>query len=201
MPTSLIVADDFLDKPMQLREAALKLDYPEDSDSAYPGRNSTQRINVNGLTEQVGRMVGESLVPLAPQEAHGRFRITLAGDRGQAGVHIDRAHWSGILYLSRDGDCRGGTEFFRHKRTGTDRAPYKLGEAEALGYPSAKAAIDDILDHDSLAMDKWEMSMRVPMRFNRLVLLRPWYWHTAGQAFGDTLENGRLVYLMFWAAR
>ncbi len=201
MPTSLIVADDFLDNPMQLREAALKLDYPEDSDSAYPGRNSTQRINVNGLTEQVGRMVGESLVPLAPQEAHGRFRITLAGDRGQAGVHIDRAHWSGILYLSRDEDCQGGTEFFRHRRTGTDRAPYKPGEAEALGYPSPKAAIDDILDHDSLAMDKWEMSMRVPMRFNRLVLLRPWYWHTAGPAFGDTLENGRLVYLMFWAAR
>ena len=42
--------------------------------------------------------------------------------------------------------------------------------------------------------------MSVPMRFNRLVLLRPWLWHTAGAGFGDRLENGRLVYLMFFAA-
>jgi hypothetical protein len=42
--------------------------------------------------------------------------------------------------------------------------------------------------------------MRVPMRFNRLLLLRPWFWHTAGPGFGDNLDNGRLVYLMFFAA-
>ena len=40
--------------------------------------------------------------------------------------------------------------------------------------------------------------MTVPMRYNRLVLLRPWLWHTAGPGFGDNLENGRLVYLMFF---
>ena len=44
------------------------------------------------------------------------------------------------------------------------------------------------------------VTMRVPMRFNRLVLLRPWLWHTAGEAFGDSLENGRLIYLMFFAS-
>ena len=36
------------------------------------------------------------------------------------------------------------------------------------------------------------------MRFNRLVLLQPNYWHTAGPGFGDSLENGRLIYLMFF---
>jgi hypothetical protein len=40
--------------------------------------------------------------------------------------------------------------------------------------------------------------MTVPMRFNRLLLLRPWLWHTAGPGFGQTLEDGRLVYLMFF---
>lgn len=42
--------------------------------------------------------------------------------------------------------------------------------------------------------------MRVPRRFNRLVMLWPWLWHTVGPAFGDRLENRRLVYLMFFAA-
>src|SRR3546814_13932407 len=52
---------------------------------------------------------------------HAKFRLTLASDLGRAGVHVDPGYWSGILYLSRPEDCRGGTEFFRHKRTNTER--------------------------------------------------------------------------------
>ena len=40
--------------------------------------------------------------------------------------------------------------------------------------------------------------MRVPLQYNRLILLQPHYWHTAGPGFGDNAENGRLVYLMFF---
>lgn len=36
------------------------------------------------------------------------------------------------------------------------------------------------------------------MRFNRLVLLQPHYWHTSGIGFGNSVENGRLVYLTFF---
>ena len=100
----------------------------------------------------------------------------------------------------RPEDCRGGTEFFRHIRTNSDRAPYNDEEAVALGYSSAKAMTAEVLEQDSTDDSKWELTQRVPMRFNRLVLLRPWLWHTAGENFGDTLENGRLVYLMFFAS-
>jgi hypothetical protein len=55
-----------------------------------------------------------------------------------------------------------------------------------------------VLERDTVDDSKWEMTMRVPMRFNRLILLRPWLWHTAGEAFGDSIRNGRLVYLMFF---
>jgi hypothetical protein len=60
--------------------------------------------------------------------------------------------------------------------------------------------VDTILDRDGQDDSKWELTMRVPMRFNRLILLRPWLWHTAGENFGDSMENGRLVYLMFFAS-
>jgi hypothetical protein len=56
----------------------------------------------------------------------------------------------------------------------------------------------DIIEGESNDDSQWEMTMQVPMRFNRLILLRPWLWHTAGPAFGDSPENGRLVYLMFF---
>ena len=199
MPTSLIIVDDFLDNPRALREAALRLTYPA-GENMFPGRNSVERINLDGLSAQVSRLVGEPVQPMPPTQAHGKCRITLAGDVGRAKVHVDTAHWSGILYLSEPRDCRGGTEFFRHLPTDSDRAPYNDAEARAMGYPSAREATAAILERDSTDDGKWEMTMRLPMRFNRLVLLRPWLWHTAGEAFGDTIENGRLVYLMFFAS-
>ena len=199
MPTSLVVVDDFLDNPHELRNAALRLTYPE-QDGAFPGRNSLERINLPGLLQQASRLVGEPLALLSPPQSHGKCRITLAADKGRAGVHIDPSHWSGILYLSRPEDCRGGTEFFRHRPTGTDRFPINDAELAAAGYKTRNEMYRDIIERDSVDESKWELTMQVPMRFNRLVLLRPWLWHTAGPAFGDSLENGRLVYLMFFGA-
>jgi len=198
MPTSLIIVDDFLDNAPALREAALRLTYPPQS-GAFPGRNSLERIDIDGLAQQVSKLVAEPVVPMPPSQAHGKCRLTLANDVGKAKVHVDGAHWSGILYLSRPEDCRGGTEFFRHLPTGTERAPYNDHEAAAMGFASAKEMTTHIL-RDSLDESKWELTLRVPMRFNRLLLLRPWLWHTAGENFGDCAENGRLVYLMFFAS-
>jgi hypothetical protein len=201
MPTSLIVVDDFLGHrdAQELRKAALGLTYPEQQ-GAFPGRNSLERIDMEELAPAVSRLVSEPVKPISPLQSHGKFRITLAADEGKAKVHIDQAYWSGILYLSRPEDCQGGTEFFRHLPTATDRAPYNDEELAAMGFSSYQQMHQEIIEKDSLDDSKWEMTMRVPMRFNRLVLLRPWLWHTAGPAFGDRIENGRLVYLMFFAA-
>ena len=198
MPTSLIIVDDFLSNAHELRDAALRLTYPE-QDGAFPGRNSLERIEVGGLAQKASELVREPLKAISPPQSHAKFRITMAQDKGRARVHIDSgAHWSGILYLSRPEDCRGGTEFFRHRRTNTDRAPINAAERAALGYASGQEMYRDIIERDSNDDSKWELTMRAPMRFNRLVLLRPWLWHTAGEAFGDSMENGRLVYLMFF---
>lgn len=199
MPTSLIIVDDFLEQPHALREAALGLGYP-DLQGPFPGRNSIERLEIGGLLPRVSGLVGERLKLVEPLQSHAKCRITLAADVGRAKVHIDPAYWSGILYLSRPEDCRGGTEFFRHRRTGTDRAPINTQELAAMGYASMAEMHRDIIERDSSDEAQWERTMQVPMRFNRLLLLRPWLWHTAGPAFGDSLANGRLVYLMFFAA-
>lgn len=196
MRTSLILVDDFLDTAEALREAALRLTYPQQQ-GAFPGRNSLERINIGGLAEEVSRLVGEPLLPMT-RLSHAKCRITLAADEGRAKVHIDESHWSGILYLSRPEDCRGGTEFFRHLPTDTEHAPIDDVERAALGFSSHEEMHREIIQKDSLDDSKWELTMNVRMRFNRLLLLRPWLWHTAGPGFGDTLENGRLVYLMFF---
>ncbi|HAL22226.1 MAG TPA: hypothetical protein DCP40_05800 [Stenotrophomonas sp.] len=199
MPTSFLVVDDFLSPAdaQGLRRAGLGLDYPE-QDGAFPGRNSLQRLEMQGLAAAASRLLNEPLRPVQPLQSHGKFRLTLANDVGRARVHTDHSHWSGILYLSAPEHCQGGTEFFRHRRTNTDRLALNPAELAALGYADGAAMHRDIIERDSNDESAWEPTMTIPMRFNRLVLLRPWFWHTAGPAFGDCAENGRLVYLMFF---
>ncbi len=197
MYTSVMIVDDFIDNAMGLREAALRLTYPPQQ-GAFPGRNSQERINIDGLEQQISQLVGEPLLPMEPRESHAKCRLTLATDQGRGKVHIDHSHWSGILYLSRPEDCRGGTDFFRHRRTGTDGAPTNSQELAALGYSSFDEMHGELIAKEGTDDSKWEPVMSVPMRFNRLVLLRPWLWHTAGPGFGTRPEDGRLVYLMFF---
>jgi hypothetical protein len=199
MYNSLIVVDDFVDNAEGLRAAALRLTYPAQQ-GAFPGRNSLERINIEGLADEVSSLVGEPLRPIDPLQSHSKCRITLAADIGRAKVHIDHSHWSGILYLSRPQDCSGGTDFFRHIPTDSDRAPTDAAGLRRMGFASGAEMHRAIIEKDSLDDSKWERNMAVPMRFNRLLLLRPWLWHTAGPGFGDRLENGRLVYLMFFAS-
>jgi len=196
MTTSLIVIDDFLADPEVLRARALTLNYA--MPGPYPGRNSVERVRLEGLEEQVSSIVQEPLCEPNPLESHGKCRLTLASDNQLAKIHVDPSFWSGILYLNRPEDCRGGTEFFRHIATGTDQVPITIEGINAMGYPSYQAMSEQILSKDALDRSKWEHTMTVPMRFNRLVLLRPWLWHTSGPGFGNSVENGRLVYLMFF---
>lgn len=157
-----------------------------------------QRVNIEGLTEAVSGILGERLVAAPPPQSHAKSRLTFASDKGRGKVHVDESHWSGILYLSRPGDCRGGTEFFRHRATGLDRFPFTREELDAHGFASTAEAHAALIERDGTDDSAWEMLMSVPMRFNRLLLLRPWLFHTAGPGFGDRPDNGRLVYLMFF---
>jgi hypothetical protein len=197
MHTTFLVVDDVLDNAAALRAHALTLDYPS-LQGEFPGRNSLQRINIEGLTEAVSRIVGEQLEAAPPPQSHAKTRLTFGADEGRGKVHIDQSHWSGILYLSRPEDCRGGTEFFRHRSTGLDRLPFSRDELDRFGFATHADAHRDLIERDGTDDGAWDLLMTVPMRFNRLLLLRPWLFHTAGPGFGDRPENARLVYLMFF---
>ena len=197
MVPHLFVIDDFLRNAEAVRAEALKLRYAVGG--RYPGLNSVESLKIAGLDEVISNIVREPVrAPWDKDFSHGHCRVALASDDQPGRIHIDQSHWSGILYLSRPEDCQGGTEFYRHVRTGTDRVPMDQPNLEKIGYSSYEELQHDILDKDALDRSKWELTMTVPMRFNRLLLLQPHYWHTSGPGFGDSLENGRLIYVMFF---
>jgi hypothetical protein len=197
MVPHVFVIDDFLRNPDEVRAEALTLNYAVGG--RFPGLNSVEKLRIGGLEQVVSALVREPVrAPWTDDFSHASCRLALAKDDQPGRIHIDQSHWSGILYLSRPEDCQGGTEFYRHLRTGTDRVPMESEGLNAIGYSDYKELQHDILDKDAFDRSKWELTYTLPMRFNRLVLLQPHYWHTSGAGFGDNVEDGRLIYLMFF---
>lgn len=201
MHQSLVIVDDFYDDPQRVREAALGCDYPESPGPlTYPGRNSRQQYLPPGLDEAVSHAVSEPLIGDAGEgSTHGKFRVTLAADKSRYMVHVDPnvMHWVGVVYLNLPEQCTGGTTFYRHRELNSDRNPVSQAELNGCGLPD----VASLLRRDGNDPEKWEHLMTVPMRFNRLVLYRPWVWHASGAAFGDCLETGRLIQLVFFQSK
>jgi len=193
---SLIVIDDFYPDPAEMRRTALGCAYPEVSGArTFPGRNSRQKFVPQGMDQAVSQVLGARVAgDPNPDTTHGKFRITLAADTSRYLVHADPTllDWVGVIYLNPPEQCRGGTAFFRHKELNSDRTPMSQEELATYG-PSSVA---ELLRQDGNDPDKWQHLMTLPMRFNRLILYRPWLWHSAGEAFGTSLEDGRLIQLV-----
>lgn len=199
MLPSLLIIDDFIADPIAARNAALALDYdPDNKNGNYPGHISTKPLDIQGLNARIEKIINVP-VKAAENTSHLHCRVTLKGDKGRSGVHIDPAFYSGILYLSLPEDCKGGTEFFRHKRTGLERVPTDPLAIRKAGYDDINALIEDVVNKDTNHPAQWAKVMTVPMRFNRLILFSPWMFHNSGLAFGKAPQDGRLVNLMFFA--
>ncbi len=195
MTTSLIIVDDFLDDPFVLRNAALKQGYPKlITPMAYPGRDSQHKQVVNGFDEKISELIGHRVEP-ANLASHAKFRLALEGDKGTESVHIDPVNWTVLLYLTLPEHCRDGTHLFRHIETNSDHAPYNAEQLADMGFASEDDFMENLLARDTNDPSKWEHLTTIPMRFNRLVILRPQQYHDAGLSFGDCPENGRLVYI------
>lgn len=201
MRLSYMMIDDFYANPLEVRQQALKLTYPQSAPgTAYPGRTSDQKLLWANSDQMFSRILGEPL-KAKPGFAHGQFRVSMENDPRGADIHIDiGVVWAGVLYLTLPEDCQGGTEFFRHRRYKTDGAP--LTEEDLGAYPDLGPRRDDVvrqlIDVEGTQRDNWDLLFTVPMRFNRLILFRSYLWHTAGISFGDRPENARLVQLFFW---
>jgi hypothetical protein len=200
---SLLIVDDFLKDPWAARRAALGLDYdPARQHGNFPGLNSSTPLDTGAIDAAVSRLLGVKLGP-APCTQHGHCRLTAKGAKGRSGVHIDPAAYSGILYLSRPEDCAaphaGGTDFFRHRRTGLEAVPQDAAKIAASGYADINALVEDVVNKDTTLPAKWERTLRIPARFNRLLLFSPWQFHNAAPGFGTGPEDSRLVMLLFFA--
>lgn len=195
---TVIVIDNALTEPQVLRQLALQANYPTlDQPHYHSGRNSERRFQLEGMDGFISHLTGQQVAPDF-SSVHAKFRICTEGEEGSGGVHVDLCHWTGILYLTLPEHCKGGTSFLRHRASGQTRSPVYPEDWEKWGGIERDKLSHEVMIQDGKDMSKWEVTQRVDMKFNRLVLFRSWLWHMAEPGFGSTLEDGRLVYLMVY---
>jgi hypothetical protein len=93
-----------------------------------------------------------------------------------------------VLYLTPDAPVGSGTGLYKHKKTGLRTKPDDKELAEEL---------------DSQAQDftAWEMTDYVGNIFNRAVIYRGEYYHSAVQYFGTTDEYCRMHQTFFFSSK
>lgn len=210
MHHSLMVIDDFYPKPEAVRDVALRAPYETITGTTnWPGANSIGMLWTPEYDQFMSQIVGHKVRP-TPNSSNGCFRLSPAGAKAALHIHFDpdpTILWAGVVYLSLPEDCldrgrtREGTTFWRHKASGVDRCPATREEAQAMGINSEED-MHAFLKGDGMNQDRWEKLLAIPLKYNRLVLFRPWLWHSVGETFGDMADRAhvRLIQLVFLSA-
>ncbi len=199
MQNRFIIVDDFYSNPDVLVKTALSTMREEDSpEGNYAGVMTTNAYLSEQQREIFKKLTMEPSIN-SSTNANGRLRFTKEHDTFRFHIHYDvdvATRWAGVVYLSKEHPKTDGTCFWRHKRTGLEIAPNTVEGFAKYGWKSF-LDLKAFLEVEGLDESLWEKTFAIPYKYNRLVLFRPWLLHSPGPAFGNTLENSRIIQTIF----
>lgn len=135
--------------------------------------------------------------------ACGRIRFSKENDSFKLLIHFDtevKTVWAGVVYLSKNHPDIEGTSFWKHKRTGLEEIPRTDEGLSRYGWNSSQD-VANFLRTEGKDESLWVKTLSVPYKYNRLVLFRPWLFHSPGKSFGNSLESSRMVQTLFLQIR
>jgi hypothetical protein len=200
-----IIIDDFVGDFDSYRKYALAVPYELPGHNAYAGKNSETPHLSDEVVHRLKLAIGRDIEP-SPGKATGHFRISCVGDQEKQHIHFDMGvhGYAGVLYLNTEEQCcrpdgapRPGTRFWRHKRLGWETFPLSPDEAQRCGYNSIEDIARDVIFKDGHDEGLWHLTELVSMKPNRLVLFSAYLWHSVGEIFGNSDEDGRLTQVFF----
>jgi hypothetical protein len=195
----LIIIDDFYTDPDAVRNFAISLPSEENSAGNYAGIMTNECFLTQEHLEALSFAVGHKVKPST--QFTGKFRFTCKGDTYKQDIHFDPGDndcaWASVWYGSKDyPDNCDGTIFWKHNRTGLDAIPRTLEGIREHGWNDT----DDLktfLDTDGVDHSLWTKTFTLPYKYNRLVLFRPWLFHSPADAFGTDKYSARLIQTFF----
>lgn len=191
------IVDNFYSDPYFVRNLALSREKEESSGGNYAGVMTLDRFFTPEHSEVFSYIVGHPVQPST--QFTGKFRFSKEDDTYTQDIHFDpgdnNCAWAGVCYLTPDVEA-DGTHFWKHLRTGLEEIPRSLDGLREHGWNDT----DDLkvfLETEGVDHSLWKKTMTIPYRFNRLVLFRPWMFHSPAPAFGHDLESARLIQTFF----
>tara|TARA_Y100001972_G_C7660063_1_gene332796 strand:+ start:792 stop:1370 length:579 start_codon:yes stop_codon:yes gene_type:complete len=181
---TVLVLDNFYENPMEVRKFALNQTFSEDI-SWYKGLRTKEQFLFSGLKETFETRIGHNISLWEDHQYNGCFQITTSEDRQV--YHCDENSWAGVLYLTPGAPLHSGTRLHKsnlvNKMDQDDMSEIQSKTCFSYGF------------YDSTKFDTVDVIGNV---FNRLVLFKSTIIHSAGEYFGNTKQNGRLVQLFFF---
>ena len=190
------IIDNFYKDPDSIRKFAIEDDKEETTGGNYAGIMTDKSFLTQEHLDTIGMLVGHRVK--ASTQFTGKFRFTKEGEVGKQDIHFDpgdnNCAWAGVCYLTPNvPDMTEGTLFWRHKRTGLEAIPREEEGIRQFGN------LKKFLDTEGVDYSRWDKIMVVPYKYNRLVLFRPWLFHSPGPGFGDDIYNSRLIQTFFFS--
>jgi hypothetical protein len=199
----LIIVDDFLRDPDEVREIALAQNYVE-APAFYKGLRSDQRFLWPHLREEFSRLLNREVTEWLDHNANGVFQQTSADD--PLVWHADSQDFAAAIYLTPDAPISSGTSFWRDRRSGCRRFPDHPREAQRFSSPQKIAEVGAAMaEPDNLVrQDNWELVESAAGLYNRLVIWDAKLIHSATSYEEFRPDGGaapaRLVQLFFFGA-
>jgi hypothetical protein len=193
---SVIVVDDFLTNPDEIREFALKLEYRADN-RYFRGQRSTTVHLWPGIRDIFSRLLGREVTQWEGHPTNGIFQFCVGGD--QLVYHSDLNSYAGVIYLTPNAPPQAGTTTFRSKANGYRSVHEAIERLNREHCKCDPAQIEREMYAGKL-LDKtaWEPIDVIGNVYNRLVLWDAKVVHAASEYFGNSIENGRLFQMFFF---
>jgi hypothetical protein len=195
----MYIVNDFYTNPDLIRNYAISMQRESESKGNYAGVMTDNSFLTQEHIDIIGQLVGHKVSPNSPFT--GKFRFTKKNDKYNQDIHFDTEYngaWAGLVYLTPNIEDKEGTIFWKHKRTGLESIPRKFEEINQYGWKDIPD-LATFLNTEGIDHSYWVKTLTIPYRYNRLVLFRPWMFHSPGPAFGDKIEDCRLIQTFFWS--
>jgi hypothetical protein len=195
MHPSLIIVDDCLESPESVREKILRQEFILHKPDAGSGYSYRETCPASELVQEMLNRV-EDILGRNVASTYSDSKIVAENKRDEriskkrTWIHYDPFRWTAVLYLNLPEQCRGGTGFYRHKRTGFSNL------LEVRHDFTNGGKLNRLVSRDSANPSAWELTDRVQMVFNRMVLFDGRSFHQALEYFGDSLRSSRMFMQM-----
>jgi hypothetical protein len=178
----LVVVDNFLSNPDEVRGFAMAHEY-EDGSDYYKGRRTHNRFISDGLKHEFQDLLGRKITSWEDQGMNGKFQFCTPED--PLVYHQDLQEYAGLLFLTPDAPPQTGTSFYTSKRTG-------------LRVPETQREVEETFSGGFFDSCNFDLVDSIGNVYNRLVLFHSRQIHAASCYFGKGIKDARLFQIFFF---